>query len=158
VALPESRTLPVGSLIDATAGQARITTATSVPGTLQAGNFTSGVFEVRQSRGERGLAELDLVVAPAAVRSCPAPGRARVAARRRLSRRVLALLRSDVAGRFRTRGRFSAATVRGTTWDTVDRCDGTLTRVHRGTVVVTDLRLGRHVVVGPGRSYLARAG
>ena len=30
-------------------------------------------------------------------------------------------------GRFRTRGRYSAAAVRGTNWLTADRCDGTLT-------------------------------
>jgi len=30
-------------------------------------------------------------------------------------------------GRFRTRGRYSSATVRGTDWTVTDRCDGTLT-------------------------------
>jgi hypothetical protein len=63
----------------------------------------------------------------------------------------------DNHGRFRTRGRYSAATVRGTVWDTTDRCDGTLTAVHRGVVMVTDFV--RHVTVlvdAPDR-YLARA-
>ena len=59
--------------------------------------------------------------------------------------------------RFRTRGRHSAATVRGTFWETSDRCDGTLTRVRRGRVVVRDFRLRRNVLVRAGRSYLARA-
>ncbi|HEU0316148.1 MAG TPA: hypothetical protein VFR49_02395, partial [Solirubrobacteraceae bacterium] len=159
-ALAESRTLPVGSVIDATEGVARITTAAGA-GRLQQGDFAAGAFTVRQSPTARGLAELDLMVGRAALTSCatttttatpaaPAasaaslapgdPGRARTAARRRLSARVLALLRSTAAGSFRTSGRFSAATVRGTAWDTIDRCDGTLTRVHRGVVVVTDFR------------------
>lgn len=48
------------------------------------------------------------------------------------------------------------ATVRGTLWQTVERCDGTLTRVRQGVVVVRDLRLRRAVRVTAGHSYLAR--
>ena len=39
----------------------------------------------------------------------------------------------------------------------VDRCDGTLTKVRRGAVVVRDFRRKRNVVVRAGKSYLARA-
>jgi hypothetical protein len=63
----------------------------------------------------------------------------------------------DGKGRFRRRGRYSAATVRGTLWLTEDRCDGTLTRVRRGRVSVLDFARRRTVVVGQGRSYLAKA-
>jgi hypothetical protein len=66
-------------------------------------------------------------------------------------------LRGNGRGRFRTRGRYSAATVRGTIWDTIDRCDGTLTKVTRGVVVVRDLRKRRNITVRAGKSYLARA-
>ena len=48
------------------------------------------------------------------------------------------------------------ATVRGTRWLTLDRCDGTLTRVTEGAVAVRDRRRGRTVLVEAGRSYLAR--
>jgi len=58
-------------------------------------------------------------------------------------------------GRFRTKGRYSAGTVRGTYWVTVDRCDGTLTHVYRGVVSVHDLVLHRYVRVAAGQSYLA---
>jgi hypothetical protein len=71
---------------------------------------------------------------------------------------VVRRLRGSANGRFRTRGRYSAATVRGTIWDTADRCDGTLTRVQRGVVDVRDFRARRNVTVRAGRSYLARAG
>ena len=63
----------------------------------------------------------------------------------------------DGKGRFRTRGRNSTATVRGTRWLTEERCDGTLTRVARGSVTVRDLRARKRVVVRAPRSYLARA-
>jgi hypothetical protein len=46
--------------------------------------------------------------------------------------------------------------VRGTVWEVIDRCDGTLTKVKRGRVVVRDFRLKRTVVVRAGKSYLAR--
>jgi hypothetical protein len=58
-------------------------------------------------------------------------------------------------GRFRTYGRHSHATVRGTRWLTEDRCGGTLTRVTEGAVVVRDLARRRNVVVRAGHSYLA---
>jgi hypothetical protein len=47
--------------------------------------------------------------------------------------------------------------VRGTEWDTIDRCDGTLTVVHRGTVLVTDFRRKITIPVRAGKSYLAAA-
>jgi len=58
-------------------------------------------------------------------------------------------------GRFQTRGRYSAGTVRGTTWETLDRCDGTVTVVRTGVVDVYDFVLKKHVRVPAGSSYLA---
>ena len=75
------------------------------------------------------------------------------ATRKRSGRRLWA---SDRNGRFRTHGRDSVATVRGTVWSTADRCDGTLTRVKEGKVLVRDLRRKRSVLLTAGRSYLAR--
>ena len=63
---------------------------------------------------------------------------------------------SDSHGRFSTHGANSAATVRGTRWLTVERCDGTLTRVVSGRVLVRDLRTGRRVMLTANRQYLAR--
>jgi hypothetical protein len=63
----------------------------------------------------------------------------------------------DSGGHFRTFGRHSQATVRGTRWLTADRCDGTLTRVAAGAVAVRDRVRHRTVVVRAGHSYLARA-
>ena len=65
---------------------------------------------------------------------------------------------SNAHGSYRTQGNYSAATVRGTKWDTIERCDGTLVRVHRGVVTVKDFRHPkRRIVLRPGKSYLARA-
>ena len=46
--------------------------------------------------------------------------------------------------------------MRGTVWITSDRCDGTLTKVKRGKVVVRDLRRKRDITLTAGKSYLAR--
>jgi hypothetical protein len=74
------------------------------------------------------------------------------------SKQVLQTLRaSDNHGSFRTRGRFSAGTVRGTVWGTVDRCDGTVTWVSRGSVSVHDFGARKTVIVHAGQRYLARA-
>ena len=47
--------------------------------------------------------------------------------------------------------------MRGTKWLTVDRCDGTLTKVTRGRVAVRDFRRKKTVLVKRGKSYLAKA-
>ena len=60
-------------------------------------------------------------------------------------------------GHYRTQGKYAAATVRGTWWETVDRCDGTLIVVKQGKVVVRDLVAKKDHVVTGGHSYLAKA-
>ena len=61
-------------------------------------------------------------------------------------------------GRFRTRGRYSSGTVRGTNWITTDYCDGTDTRVVAGIVRVYDLVTGKFILLEAGQSYFAKAG
>jgi hypothetical protein len=74
-----------------------------------------------------------------------------------LSSKTLQLLHASAHGKFRTRGRYSAATVRGTVWSMADRCDGTLTHVVSDKVTVTDFVRHVTVVLRAGQSYLARA-
>jgi ferric-dicitrate binding protein FerR (iron transport regulator) len=64
---------------------------------------------------------------------------------------------SNVHGRFRTRGRNSSATVRGTQFLVKDTCKGTLTQVTKGVVLVRDFTLRKNKVVKAGHKYLARA-
>jgi Ca2+-binding RTX toxin-like protein len=146
VPLIDSVLLPVGSLVDAGGGTVQM----SVAGVPQPGQFRGGAFRIRQKRGPRPLTELVLSGGSFSRRACRAGG-ARAAARPR--RRLF----SNARGRFRTRGRRSTATVRGTAWLTQDTCAGTLTRVTRGSVVVRDFRLRKNVVVRAGRRYLARS-
>jgi ferric-dicitrate binding protein FerR (iron transport regulator) len=62
----------------------------------------------------------------------------------------------DGKGRFRTKGKHSAATVVGTKWMVEDRCNGTLTKVLRGTVSVRDFKKRKTVRVTAGHQYFAK--
>jgi hypothetical protein len=153
--------VPVGTMVDTTAGRVRLTSADPgpKPAKLQSGQFFRGIFRIEQRRGAGGL--VNLAIRDNLNRStcrAPAPGRAGSGAARgaAVNPRVLGLLRGTAKGRFRTTGRFAAATVRGTDWGVRDRCDGTLTVVRRGAVVVRDFRLHRTVVVRAGQTYLAK--
>jgi hypothetical protein len=151
VRLRGTRQIPVGSFLNTRRGTVRLVSATST-GAQQTGDFNGGVFQVRQARSNRGLTDINL--AGSSFRGCRARGSRAGASSSRVIRRV----RGRARGRYRTRGRYSAATVRGTTWTVTDRCDGTLTSVASGVVVVHDNRKRRNITVRAHRSYLARAG
>ena len=155
VRLRKARQIPVGSLLDTRKGTVRLTSARDKAGTPQTADFLGGVFQVRQSRkaSAKGLTEARLK--GLSFRRCRA-SRARASAARR-SKRAIRRLRANGVGRFRTGGRYSSATVRGTDWTITDRCDGTLTKVRRGSVAVRDFRRKKTIVVRRGKSYLARA-
>jgi len=154
VPLREAKQIPVGSFFDTKKGKVRLQTATTRKGKRQAGVFTGGVFKTRQSRKKSAKGVFELQLSGSSFASCKAGGRkASIARSRRRIRRVT----GNAKGSFRTRGRYSAATVRGTVWGVIDRCDGTLTRVSRGKVAVRDFRRRRNVLVRSGKTYLARA-
>ena len=142
--------IPVGSTIDTTRGAVALASASNARGGVQRGRFFGGVFTVRQRRTARPVT--DILLTGGSFRRCAGSGASAAARRQRSVRHVW----SRGSGRFRTRGRYSSASVRGTTWLTADRCDGTLTRVVRGRVRVRDFKRGREVTVPAGRSYLAR--
>jgi hypothetical protein len=154
VRLATARTVPVGTVVDTTAGTVSLTSAnptSTAPPARQTGRFFLGMFRIEQGRTGGGL--VDLVIRDETQGACATSG-ARGAA---VNRRVLGLLRGSARGRFRTTGRFAAATVRGTDWGVRDRCDGTLTVVRTGVVAVLDFRLHKTVLVRAGQTYLAEA-
>jgi hypothetical protein len=153
VALSASREVPLGTLVDTTAGNVRLTSATPPPTRYQSGQFHGGIFQIRQDRAERGLINLVIRDNVSRQSGCPHGSAGGIAP----SPRILGLLRGNASGRFRTTGRFAAATVLGTEWGVRDRCDGTLTVVTRGVVVVRDLQRQKNIIVHAGQSYLASA-
>jgi CSLREA domain-containing protein len=153
--LDEATEIPVGSFLNTRRGTVRLTAAVNTAGKTQSGDFSRGLFQAVQSsrRSARGLTELRLK--GSSFRGCRARGSGRSASAA-LSRRTIRRLRANARGSFRTSGRNSSATVRGTIWETIDRCDGTLTKVTRGRVAVRDFRRKKTVIVRAGKSYLAK--
>ena len=140
--------IPVGATVDATKGRVRIVTA--LPGgKLQSADFFQGVFVVTQAKS--GLATMALSAGNFGV--CGKARRAATAAKSTSVRKLWAAGK----GKFRTKGRYAVATIRGTTWLTDDRCNGTLIRVTQGAVTVRDLVRKKNVVVTKGHSYLAKS-
>ena len=160
IPLAQATTLPVNSLINATKGELRLSSAANALGKVQTANLYSGTFQIRQKRAARPVT--DLLLKGGSFGRCPrgkssSNGTEAEAARSR-GRRVRRLW-GNGRGRFRTRGRYSSATVRGTTWLTQDHCNGTLTRVGKrprsSRVLVTDFVRRRTVTLRAGRSYFA---
>jgi hypothetical protein len=122
----------------------------------QSGTFSGAVFKIKQAHN--GLATLTLV--ENAFKGAPSfkkcGGKASDVTASAASSRTLQLLRSSARGRFATRGKYAAATVRGTRWTTADRCNGTQVHVAAGSVAVTDLVRHKTVVLHGGQSYLAK--
>jgi hypothetical protein len=152
VALTDPQQLPIGTTFDTMAGRVNLTSASDTQGATQHAWFYEGTFTVGQTTGSEPITTLTLA---GALPTCPkaSGGRAAATTVKRKSRHLW----GDGKGRFRTSGRFSSATVRGTRWVVSDRCDGTLTRVVRGTVAVRDQVRHKTVVLHAPGQYLAPA-
>ena len=172
VPLTELRQIPAGTVVNALHGTLSLTTAGSLPATHEEaktkkkprqGQDPERNLWRRRLQGHpgsrSGLATVSLVEgafkgAPTFA-SCKAhKGKASAAA---VSQKVLQLLNASSHGKFRTKGRYAAATVRGTIWTTADRCDGTLVHSIKDSVMVNDLVRHKTVIVRAGHSYLALA-
>jgi hypothetical protein len=161
--------IPVGSQVDTKKGRVALTSASDTGGVkVQSSDFYQGIFQVKQTVPKKKPAKpaaltTDLVMKGQIARSQCAPLKgARAAAvdakkKKKGPKSVLGKLWGNGKGKFRTSGKYSSATVRGTIWLVQDRCDGTLTKVTRGSVRVRDLRRKKTVTVKAGHSYLARA-
>jgi hypothetical protein len=171
VPLTELTQIPTNTVIDALRGTISLTTAINGGGArdaaakgkkhktkTQTGTFGGAIFKITQAHS--GLATLALVggaFAGAPTYATCTAHRSADASAAALSSKTLQLLHASGHGKFRTTGRYSAATVRGTKWTIADRCDGTLTHDITDSVEVTDFVRHKTIVLHAGQSYLARA-
>jgi hypothetical protein len=145
--------IPLGSLLDASRGIVSVTMATKTKAVTQTGQFSKGAFLTKQTKSSP-LTSAVMMGGGNFKRDCRKPG-AKIgvgAARSKPHRQLFA----NVRGRFRTRGRHSVATVRGTKYLVKDSCSGTLTIVSKGRVVVHDFVKHRFRTVRAGHRYFAR--
>jgi hypothetical protein len=129
-----------GAEVDARKGKVEITRADGGSAV-----FYDGVFKLSQAGGITTLTLSEKL-------DCSR--RARAAAAKNPKTRKLW---GEGKGRFKTKGTYSAATVRGTKWLVQDACTSTRTTVRQGSVSVRDQVKRTTVVVRAGKSYTARA-
>lgn len=159
VELDNQTEIPMGAQVDTRKGAVRLisgtggSTQTAGASATQSAVFFDGLFTIRQKRAARSV--MTLVLGGGNFGVCRGGGSAQSVGA--TPRRPVRRLWGSGKGRFSTRARYSAATVRGTRWLTQDRCDGTFTRVTQGVVSVQDFRLRKTRLVKAGQSYLARA-
>jgi Fibronectin type III domain len=170
VPLTQARQVPIGSQIDALRGTLELVVAGAQRHHTQSARLAGGLYTLTQTRTgpQKGLTTFTLdegaFSGAPSYTSCKAKSSAQTALdlplshTPTLSSKILQTLSaSDNHGTFRSKGRYSAATVRGTQWTTQDRCDGTLTKVRRGVVDVLNFATRKTITVHAGKSYLARA-
>jgi hypothetical protein len=134
--------VPLGSTVDTKHGRVELASIASSRGPIEKIQLYDGQFSVAQKAGVTELALNEPLAA--------CGKRARAAAAKPKSRKLW----GDGKGKFRTKGQYSAATIRGTRWLVQDSCAGTLTQVKQGSVLVTAGR--KRIVVRAGKRYLAR--
>ena len=141
-----TRGIPDGATVDTTKGKIRLFAIPKAGKPAENALFYDGIFQVRLGGG---ITELRLTEAL----SCPSGKAAALAAKKKPKTRKLW---GDGSGSFRTRGQYSAATVRGTKWLVQDSCGKTLTRVARGVVSVQDFVKHKKILLRAPKRYTAR--
>jgi hypothetical protein len=148
--------VPFGTVIDATEGRVVITVA-GLHGTTMTGEFFAGEFILRQGKDGVVVAELtggDFSVCPTA-RERAHKASARIA--KTSGKHVVRKLWADAHGSFSTKGNYASGAVAGTEWLTEDLCEGTLIKVTRDKVKVTDLVNHHSKIVKVGHRELVKA-
>jgi hypothetical protein len=151
--LAEGEMIPLNSTFDATGGT-MLLEAVGSDGKTYTGAFHGGQFTVHQSAKGEGATTLELQGGDFSACGSSRKGRATASAAHPVLRKLWG---KDHGGRFKTSSRGSVATVRGTEWLTADRCDGTLTRVTKGRVLVRERGTGRSKLLHKGESFFAHA-
>ena len=138
--------IPIGSTVDTKKGEVELTSLSSRNGKPQTARFRDGIFRISQS-GQ--VTVLTLTEALDCRRS-----RASTAQKKRKPK--TRKLWGNGKGKFRVKGQYSAATIRGTKWLVQDGCGYTRTKVTVGSVLVRDQVRKRNIVVRRGKTYTAR--
>lgn len=158
VKLTKDMLVPIGTVIDAREGKARLTLANK-DGSLYDGIFWDGIFQVIQGSGDKPVTTMKLrddLVAKAS-------GFATAASTAELERSLFAYtakkrgrkkngLWGDGKGKFKTSGKGGSAAVRGTRWYVANYANGTLFKVSRGSVTIDPIR-GENFTLKAGKSF-----
>ena len=154
--------LPLGSVLDTTHGTATIQAAGGAPARLasllaislqQTFGISQGVVQI----GQLPATPKQPVTTTVRLQGGSFTG----CGKKKNKHRRVRKLTATGNGSLRAIGRHSSTTIAkrhgslNATFQTVDRCDGTLTRVTSGAVRIVDFYTNTTVVIGPGKSFLA---
>jgi hypothetical protein len=175
IPLTELTQIPNNTVINALHGTITLTTAAISPSAArdaaakgkkhktptQKGTFGGAIFKISQTTAGAGKGLVTLAIVEGAFKGAPSYSlctkhKAVDPSATAASIGTLQLLHASAHGKFRTKGRYSAATVLGTKWTVADRCDGTLTHDITDSVVVNDFVHHKTIVLHAGQSYLAK--
>jgi len=146
--LRSGEAIPMGSTVDTKKGEVELTSLAARAGKPQTARFRDGIFRLSQS----GQVTVLTLTEPL---DCRRRGRASAAQKKRKPK--TRKLWGNGKGKFRVKGQYSAATIRGTKWLVQDTCTTTITRVTQGSVSVRDTVRKKTVIVRKGKRYVARA-
>jgi hypothetical protein len=153
ILITETELIPFGTIIDATNGSVIVTVAG--PKGPEHGEFFQGEFLLTQSSSGVVLAKLVGGNSRACRKRHHRAHRSAVAEASK--RKTVRKLWSNAHGTFATKGSYAAGAVQGTEWLTEDFCEGTLIRVTRDKVKVTDLVHHKTHIVIAGHSIFVKA-
>ena len=166
VPLEKDTVVPLGTIVDATKGEAVVTWARP-DGTTYSARFWAGVFQILQTTGKDPIGEVklrdDLVTRAAGARATTAAGLASASAqfeawitakKKKKGKRKNKVWGSG-KGKFRSSGNNSSASVRGTVWLVENYQRATRTYVKSGVVDVRDKRKKKTIRLRKGKSYVA---
>jgi hypothetical protein len=142
--LDSARDIPLKSIVDARKGVVVLTSVPNAGGKPETAKFYDGMLKVTQTAGVTILTLSEPLA--------PCGKSARAAAKKPKTRKLW----GDGKGKFRTRGQYSAATIRGTKWLVQDGCRYTLTRFAQGVVTVRDEVKKKSIILRKGKRYTAR--
>jgi hypothetical protein len=149
--LKNGKKIKLGTFVDATHGSVTVTSASDHHGSYQTGLYYGGKFKSRQRGTKRPVTEAFLV---GPVGPCGNAKGATASAKKKKSRHLW----GDSQGNFRTVGKSSSATTRGTKYLVTDTCGGTTTTVVRGKVLIRQFSDNTEHTVTAGHSYFAPRG
>jgi hypothetical protein len=152
--LVSAKQIPVGCEIDTDDGTVALTASRGSSGATESAYFWGGTFEIDQSPGDEQDAVATLDGRLRCEKRGSKPKRARASSSRGGGRKLW----GAGSGHFKTVGNYGSASVLGTTWLVIDRCDlSSAFEVLEGRVKVRDFIKGISLTITPGHRYVAKA-
>ena len=127
--------VPVGSTVDTRKGEIELESAangfasTDRRATRQSARIRAGMFLIKQKRAKKSVAKKTAIATDIGLLSPPG---AEAACAKGPAKGIVRSLSMVAKGLFRAVGGASTATARSATFNTTDRCDGTVTEVGAG--------------------------